>query len=320
MAETGESPRVRARIDEALEILRALGLPRGQINKRSALTLLALLDLRPDQPWSEARDPLRGITPMMSFMAEHYEQEYKPNTRESVRRYSVHQFLQAGLIVANPDDPTRPTNSGRFVYQTERSAIELLRTFGTSDWDTNLRAYLASVETLARRYAQEREMTRIPVAIAPGKIITLSPSGQNILIEKIIEEFGSRFTPGGKVLYVGDTDEKFAYFDEPGLADLGITIEAHGKMPDVVIFHQERRWLVLIEAVTSHGPIGPKRFTELKELFSGSRVGLVFVTAFLSRRALVQYLQDIAWETEVWIADSPSHVIHFNGERFLGPY
>jgi hypothetical protein len=33
-----------------------------------------------------------------------------------------------------------------------------------------------------------------------------------------------------------------------------------------------------------------------------------------------RYLGEIAWETEVWVADAPSHLIHFNGERFLGPY
>jgi hypothetical protein len=38
------------------------------------------------------------------------------------------------------------------------------------------------------------------------------------------------------------------------------------------------------------------------------------------RRAMLKYLNDISWETEVWVADSPTHLIHFNGERFLGPY
>ena len=91
-------------------------------------------------------------------------------------------------------------------------------------------------------------------------------------------------------------------------------------MPDVVVHHVEKNWLVLIEAVTSHGPVNPKRRQELKELFSGSKIGLVFVTAFLERKAMIKYLNDISWETEVWLAESPTHLIHFNGERFLGPY
>lgn len=142
----------------------------------------------------------------------------------------------------------------------------------------------------------------------------------NVLIEHIVTDFCERFTPGGHVVYVGDTDDKFAYFDKPFLKRLGVGIEAHGKMPDVVVYHRQKKWLVLIEAVTSHGPVDGKRRGELKRLFKGTKPGLVFVTAFLDRKAMVKYLGDISWETEVWIADAPDHLIHFNGERFLGPY
>lgn len=163
-------------------------------------------------------------------------------------------------------------------------------------------------------------MERIPLSVGADKEITLSPGGQNVLVKAIIEEFCPRFTPGGKLIYVGDTDEKWAYFDHEALAQLGVQIESHGKMPDVVVHHVARNWLVLIEAVTSHGPVNAKRHNELKALFKDSRGGLVFVTTFLTRRDLVKYLHDISWQTEVWVAEAPTHMIHFNGERFLGPY
>jgi hypothetical protein len=284
------------------------------------VTLLALLRLKPTTPWSKAGEPLCGITPMMEFFAEHYGKHYKPNTRETVRRQTAHQFLEAGIIVANPDCPERPVNSPKAVYRIDTSALKLLRTYGTPDWDRDLATWLASVQTLRARYAHEREMTRIPVIIAPGQTITLSPGGQNILVKEVIENFASRFTPGGKLLYAGDTEEKFAYFDEAGLSDLGVAIDTHGKMPDVIILFTAKDWLALIEAVTSHGPIDLKRREELRRLFAGSRAGLVLVTAFLDRGAMVGWLDQISWESEVWVADSPSHLIHFNGERFLGPY
>jgi adenine-specific DNA-methyltransferase len=312
--------RTMKRIDEAIDILKSLGLPGAQSQERSALTLLALLDLKPDMSWAEATNPLRGITPMMDFFAEHYGKKYAPNSRETVRRQTVHQFLDAGLILQNPDDQTRPTNSGKNVYQMESSALELLRTYGTSEWIKNLKTYLASTDTLQARYKQERQMARIPLNLGKGTSITLSPGGQNVLVKHIIDEFAPRFTPGGDPIYVGDTDDKFAHFDEKALRKLGVKIEAHGKMPDVVIYFAKKKWLVLIEAVTSHGPVNPKRHAELKRLFKDSTAGLVFVTAFLDRKAMVQYLGDISWETEVWVADSPTHLIHFNGERFLGPY
>lgn len=310
---------IKTRIDEALQILIELGLPRAQLNERSALTLLALLDLKPTEPWKAAASPLMGITPMMEFMAQHYGKTYKPNTRETVRRQTVHQFLDAALIIANPDAPDRAINSPKTVYKIEESALELLRTYRTTEWQKSLGTYLASSETLKKRYAQERELSRIPIVIE-GKIKTLSPGGQNILIEKIIKDFAERFTPGGKLIYVGDTDEKFAHFNEVALRDLGVTVDSHGKMPDVIIHHLKNDWLVLIEAVTSHGPINPKRKKELEVIFIDIKIPLVMVTTFLSRKAMVEYLAEIAWETDVWVAEDSTNLIHFNGEYLLQAY
>ncbi len=224
------------------------------------------------------------------------------------------------MIVPNPDKPSRPTNSPKAVYQIEPSALKLLRGFGKHSWKAYLDDYLHSVETLKQLYARERDKMRIPVKLAAGREIRLSPGGQNVLVKKIIDDFCQLFTPGGHIIYIGASQAKWAYFNPDILRALGVEIEEHGKMPDVVVHHVENNWLVLIEAVTSHGPVNPKRRQELKELFAGSTVGLVFVTAFLDRRTMVKYLDDISWETEVWIAESPTHLIHFNGERFLGPY
>jgi type II restriction enzyme len=308
------------KIKEALSILNDLGVPGQQQNERSALTLLSLLSLKPASKWEDATDPLMGITPMMEFFEQHYGKKYAPNTRETVRRQTVHQFIQAALIVPNPDKPSRPTNSPKAVYQIEPSVLKLIRSFEKSEWKRDLQKYLRSVDTLKKLYAREREMRRIPVRLANGQEIRLSPGGQNVLVKKIVDDFCPLFTPDGYIIYVGDTQSKWAYFDSDALALLGVQIEEHGKMPDVVVHHAEKNWLVLIEAVTSHGPVNPKRREELKTLFAGASAGLVFVTAFLDRRAMLKYLNDISWETEVWIAESPTHLIHFNGERFLGPY
>jgi type II restriction enzyme len=315
-----DTKKIERKIKEALKVLESLGFPRQQQNERSALTLLSLLDLKPDSTWRDASDPLMGITPMMDYFAEHYGKQYAPNTRETVRRQTVHQFLQAALIVANPGKPSRPTNSPKAVYQIEPAALKLLREFGKPAWAKHMREYLRTVKTLKALYARERDKHRIPVTLALGKEIRLSPGGQNVLVKKIIDDFCPLFTPGGHVIYVGDTQTKWAYFDSDALDQLDVNVEEHGKMPDVVVHHTEKNWLVLIEAVTSHGPVNPKRRQELKELFAGSKAGLVYVTAFNDRRTMIKYLDDISWETEVWIAESKTHLIHFNGDRFLGPH
>ncbi|MGB7442792.1 MAG: BsuBI/PstI family type II restriction endonuclease [Coleofasciculaceae cyanobacterium] len=311
---------IAQRIEEAKAILRDIGLPPAQQNERSALTLLALLNLKPNTPWFDASNPLMGITPIIDFISENYARKYAPNTRETIRRQTVHQFIEAGILIVNPDKSSRPTNSPKTVYQIEISTLKLIHTYKTDGWTERLSAYLISVETLKKVYAQEREMQRISLQIASGKTISLSPGGQNVLIEKIITEFCPLFTPGGKLIYIGDAGDKWAYFDSDALKALGVTVSTHGKMPDVVVHHLQKDWLVLIEAVTSHGPVDVKRRNELQELFKNSTAGLVFVTAFLNRRDMVKYLNDISWETEVWIAESPTHMIHFDGERFLGPY
>ncbi|MGL4608721.1 MAG: BsuBI/PstI family type II restriction endonuclease [Trueperaceae bacterium] len=310
----------KSKIEEALVVLAALGLPKAQLNDRSALTLLALLNLAPGTPWEEASSPLIGITPIMNFMADHYGKNYQPNTRETIRRQTMHQFVDAGIAVPNPDNPKRPPNSPKWVYQIELTALTLLRTYGTSEWEKNLKIFLESVGTLREKYAQARQMERIPVTFNENVKITLSPGGQNELVEKIIHEFCPRFVPGGRVIYLGDTDEKLLYFDEEQVKNLGVIVGERGKMPDVVIYDATKNWLLLIEAVTSHGPINPKRLNELAKLFEGTTAGLVYVTTFLTRKAMLTYLNEIAWETEVWVAESPGHMIHFDGKRFLGPY
>lgn len=308
------------RISEANQILISLGMPRAQQNERSALCLLAILNLTPRRIWARAENPLMGIAPIMDWARAHYQRQYAPNTRETFRRQTMHQFVDAGIALYNPDKPDRPVNSPKAVYQIEPATLQLLRSFGSKSWHDKLTAYLAHRETLSARYAMERKQKQIPVQIAPSKKITLSPGEHSELIRAIIEEFGPRFAPGGVLVYAGDTGEKWGYFDAPFLANLGVEVDSHGKMPDVILYHAKRKWFLLVEAVTSHGPVDGKRHAELAHVFKKAKAGLVYVTAFPSRAVMARYLTDIAWETEVWVAEAPSHLIHFDGARFLGPY
>ena len=307
-------------IQEALEILAALGLPRAQRNERSALCLLALLNLTPEKTWVQAENPRIGITPVMDWSRGHYGKDYAPNSRETFRRFTMHQFVAAGLALYNPDEPTRPVNSPKAVYQIEPEALTLLQTYGGALWGKALENYLSVRETLAARYARVREHNLIPVQIMQGQEINISPGEHSELIKAIVEDFAARYVPGGVLVYVGDTGEKWGYFDKELLFKLGVSVDSHGKMPDVVFYYPEKNWLLLVESVTSHGPVDGKRHAELARLFAGATAGLVYITAFPSRQLMTRYLSEIAWETEVWVADAPSHLIHFNGERFLGPY
>lgn len=257
----------------------------------------------------------------MEFAAAHYmEKPYAPNTRETIRRQSMHQFCDGGIALYNPDKPNRSTNSPHAVYQISPEALSLVRAFGSAQWPEALALFRKQRKGLAEKYAAARDLAHIPLKTTDGSVVKLSPGEHSDLIRQIVEVFGAHYAPGGTLLYAGDTGDKWGYFDKDGLAKVGVAVDSHGKMPDVVIHFTEKNWLLLCEAVTSHGPVDGKRHEELKKLFSASKAGLVFVTAFLTRTAMAKYLSEIAWETEVWCAEAPTHLIHFNGERFLGPY
>ena len=308
------------RVQEALTVLRSVGVQRGQLNERSALTLLALLDLGPEDSWADSTAPLRGVTEIMGWMSDRYGKSYAPNTRETIRRFTLHQFMGMGLVVLNPDDPGRPVNSPNNAYQVHASVLELVKSHGTDGWEKSLAEFLGPLALRDRLSERERDMAQIPVELPGGAELLLSAGGQNVLVKDIIEEFAPRFVPGGYVVYVGDAGDKYLLYDAEYMAELGVVIDEHGRMPDVVIHHVERDWLIVIEAVTSHGPVNPLRRAQLKELFANCRSGLVYVTTFQDRDAMRRYLSEIAWETEVWVADAPTHLIHFDGEKFLGPY
>jgi len=307
------------KITEALVILKALGMPRAQQNERSALTLLALLNLKPNLSWNDIDTPMIGVTPIMDWVRDEYGKEYAPNSRETFRRQTLHQFLEAGLVAYNPDKPDRAPNSPKACYQVIPELKTLLNNVGSDKWGKLLKQFLSQRKTLRDKYAMKRNESKVPLTI-DGKIFELTPGDHSILIKKIIEDFGPQFVPGSELIYVGDTENKTGYYQKDKLKKIGVNVNTKGKLPDVVLHFTKKNWLILIESVTSHGPVDGKRYNELKELFKDSTAELVYVTAFLTRKAMAKYIAEISWESEVWVAEAPTHMIHFNGHKFLGPY
>lgn len=309
-----------SRADEALDILVSLGLPRSQQNERSALTLLALAGIGPNTPWNKTARPLVRIWDIMGFMREKHGKDYAANSRETIRRQTIHQFEQARIVNRNPDDPSRPTNSGKTVYQLTEEVLPLLKAYKTAAFEKELKSFITRFSSLQEAYRRSREGLKVPLTLPDGSIVYLSPGEHNVLQVAIVAELGPRFAPGAVVLYVGDTAQKHVVYGAGELKRIGVPITEHDKLPDVVLYRADKNWLYLIEAVTSHGPISPKRHKELEKMLSRCSADRVYITAFLEIHEFRKYAADIAWETEVWIADNPDHMIHFNGPKFLGPY
>ncbi len=311
---------ISEKISQATEILTKFALPQAQLNDRTAYCLLALLNITPEKSWKNIENPLMGITPMMDFTKINYLKEYAPNSRETFRRFSIHQLVQAGIVLYNPDDSSRPVNSPKAVYQISPAAFDVIKTYGTDDFEKKLKDFLKNQKSLLKQYAHEREMNMISVKIKAEHSIQISPGKHSELIRDIIEQLAPRFLPNSTLVYIGDTGDKWGYYDQEIAGNLLFNVQEHGKMPDVILYIEGKKWLILIESVTSHGPVDSKRYIELKDLFSNVNADLVFISAFPDRNTFVRFAHDIAWETEAWIADNPDHMIHFDGDKFIGPY
>ena len=308
------------KVNEAIEILKALGLPKAQQNERSGLTLLALLDLKENSGWSKSKHRIIRIHDILEFVQANYGKRYAENTRETIRRQTLHQFEQAGIVERNPDDPKRPTNSPRTVYTIENDTLKVIKKYKTSGWNSALAEWIKQKGKLIDRYERRRQKQLISVDLPRGPSLNFSPGKHNKLQAQVITEFRARFCPKTSVVYVGDTARKLLHLDKNLLMELKIPITEHDKLPDVVLFDRKRHILFLIEAVTAHGPLSPKRQIELEQTLKYCDARRIYVSAFPDFAEFKKHISNIAWDTEVWISDNPDHMIHFNGPKFFTVY
>lgn len=281
-----------SKVDEAQKILKELGLPIAQQNEISAYTLLALCGIKPRDNWSNAtRKSLKVSKGIMAFCKDAYKKQYAPNTRETFRRQVLHKFVQARIADYNPDNPSLPVNSPNAHYALTNEALEAIRAFGTKVWKEEVERFKSEVGELSKRYLKERKQILIPVKLSNGKILKLSAGKHNEVQAAIVQDFAARFANGSEVLYLGDTANKDLYVDKKVLEELGIPINEHSKLPDVVLFDRKKNWLYLIEAVTSHGPVSPKRIIELEDFLKSCKAGKIYVSAFPDFAELKRHCQ-----------------------------
>ena len=302
------------KISEAQEFLRAVGMPAAQQTDLCCYVILALGDIKPTDNWSQATNEWYRIHDIIEFTGENYGAAYAENSRETFRKQAIHHFRNAALI----EDNGKATNSPLYRYRLTNETLDLIRSIGAGAWDEKLKSFNAAHTSLIKLYASKKKMTKMPVKIN-GKDFTFSTGKHNKLQKAIIEEFAPRFAPNSECLYVGDTIEKDLVNEVDKLEALGFTITLHDKMPDVVLYREDKNWLYFIESVTSVGEMNPKRIIEINEMTKDVKAGKIFITTFLDFKTFKKFSESLAWETEVWIADIPEHMIHMNGDKFLGP-
>jgi adenine-specific DNA-methyltransferase len=305
-----------SKIKDALKVLTLMGIPKAQQNDRSALTLLAVLDVKKKTPWKDARERPIIIHDIMGFINENYAITYAENSRETIRRQTLHQFEQAGIVIRNRDDPTLSTNSPKNNYTITPEALSVIRAFGTTGFDAELVHFTTNHGKLIEKYAGRKHEHDLTVRFK-DEILTLTTGPHNELQIAILQDLYPKFLSGAELLYLGDAANKMLKTNEKLIAELHFPITQHDKLPDIIFYDRKKHILFLIEAVTSHGPMSPKRVHELTELLSKNGIKQIYISAFPTKKEFKKYLDETAWETEVWLAEEPDHMIHLNGPKFL---
>ena len=300
------------KIDKIKGLLKALGMPKRQQADICVLTILSMANLKPESDWSSATNEWIRIHDVIAFANQYYDVDYAENSRETFRKQAMHHFRTAAII----EDNGMATNSPNYRYRLTNEFLNIIQNI--EETDEPLKAFLKNHESLMDIYASKKVMEKMPVKIN-GEDLTFSPGKHNQLQKAIIEEFAPRFAPNSECLYVGDTTQKDLVKRVERLHELGFNITLHDKMPDVVLYRSDKNWLYFIEAVTSVGPMDPKRIEEIKELTSNVTAGKIFVAAFLDCKTYKKFSEQLAWETEVWLSELPDHMIHMNGDKFMGP-
>lgn len=303
-----------SKIDEARQMLIAIGMPIKQQADLCCYVLLAMANIKETNEWENATNEWIRIHDIIQFTNNNYGVTYAENSRETFRKQALHNFRTAALI----EDNGKATNSPNYRYRLTTETLVLVKAINGKEQKKAVDRFTTHHKSLMEIYASKKQMTKMPVKIN-NQQFTFSAGKHNELQKAIIEEFAPRFAPNSECLYVGDTTEKDLVKNIDKLQDLGFKITLHDKMPDVVLYREDKNWIYFIESVTSVGPMDPKRIIEITEMTKNVTAGKIFVTAFQNFKTFKAFSESLAWETEVWISDMPDHMIHLNGDKFMGP-
>jgi len=300
------------KIERVRKLLKDIGLPQYQQSNICVLTILGMANLKKKTSWAKATNEWVRIHDIIAFVNNNYDKNYAENSRETFRKQAIHHFRYAAIV----EDNSKATNSPDYRYRLTEEFLEILHKINVSAVPLDI--FKKNHQSLIEIYASKKKMMKMPVKIN-GADFTFSPGKHNQLQKDIIEKFAPLFAPNAECLYVGDTIQKDLVIKSERLKELGFDITLHDKMPDVILYRADKNWIYFIEAVTSVGPMNPKRILEISSMTSEVKAGKIFVTAFHDFKTYKKFSDQLAWETEVWLAELPDHMIHMNGDKFLGP-
>lgn len=305
-----------------LDILNSLGCTEGLTNRRlekMAKACLAVGDIRYD--FSEAKsandDFFLGTREIIAYENENYGESISSGSYDDIRRHDLAVPVELGLVINSSSLEKQATNNPNRGYALSPLFASLVRQFGKPSWEGALQMFRENSGFQNKIIAKKNKLEEVEITLPSKEVLKLTPGGHNELQKAIVEVFLKKFGMGAQVLYIGDTKSKYLYKKEEVLKDIHFFDLKHDMLPDIVAYSSEKNIVFLIEAVYSSGPMTESRVAKLKELLHECPCDKIFVTAFLNKKKFQSLASSIAWESEVWIADSPEHMIHFNGSKFL---
>jgi BsuBI/PstI restriction endonuclease len=320
-----KTEKIQELINCTIYILDCFGIPLDNSPRRlerMAIAFLASGDIKKLEDFKKVKDWNSGYSlktrDIINFVNEHFNENISSGSYDDIRRKDLKLLTIAEVILRS--SPNSATNDSTRGYSINPTYADLIRNYGTKDWEKTVSEKLKNIKPLSQKLKRARAIQKVDVALPSGIKLSFSAGEHNDLQKAIIEEFLPRYGYEAEVLYVGDTTNKYLYLNKEKLVKLNFFEISHEELPDVIAYSEKKNWLFLIEAVHSSVPISEIRHLQLQELTKDCTADIVYVTAFLTRQKFRQFITEIAWETEVWIADNLDHLIHFNGDKFLGPY
>ena len=321
-----------SKVAEAAAILSAIDFPLGTgefatklRQDRVCLVLLAVADMTPDASWKTAKVHGDKFThaprtrDIITFLNKHYGTKISSGSYDDIRRKNLDYLVEAGLVASSARREGASTNDGTRGYAISKAAAPLLQGFGTRMWPALVDRFRKSNASLAIALQRPVSKQMVEVTFPDGQKFQLSAGPHNRIQKAVVEEFLPRFSEKPRILYLGDTAKKDLVVDIPRLQKLGLDLNQHDRLPEIVVHDEKRDWLLLIEAVHSSNPVSRLRHLALERLTAKCKLGKVFVSAFEDLKSFGKWAPEISWETEIWVADNPTHMIHYNGDRFYGP-
>ena len=320
-----KSKAVQKIINEALDILESVGIPFNVKSERGlermAVCFLAVAGVTKD--WKMAKSSVDNIhlktRDIINIVNKNFEETISSGSYDDIRRKDLKLLVLGDLVLNSGVNKGSATNDPTRGYSLHPDFKNLIINYKTDNWSKSLKVFTKNKPALSEILARKRILDKIPVKLPNGKPIELSLGEHNVLQKQIIEQFLPRFGNDCEVLYIGDTSNKILHIEEAKLKKLKFFELSHDELPDIIAYSKKKKWLYLIEAVHSSGPMSETRVLELKKMLKDCKAGIVFVTTFLTKADFRKWMLDIAWETEVWTSDNPDHLVHFNGHKFFGP-